>query len=388
MVFSFRRCHLGGLRIAHQADVVVDAGGVALGTLGEVVAVRLVGQAAEVAALPVTALGSGAVDVQPGAIHVARGPSEADVDTRGTSAVEAGVGGAGPEPRVIKRTVFVGDLGDVEHRVDGRRVGRIGRSGVIDKALHLLGVGQPPVAVAEVVLGVFPLDPGQGLLPVHPCAAIVLGPHQAGGVVSDCAVSVAREVVDSVAGIAAHEVDVVQFGDRTTRAGGVSLDAAIGEVEAEGGRLVAEDAPDIGVAGPELGVDDALTGVRVAVGEGEVRRVDERRHAGGVRAAGVGAPEVHEGVELLHGRQPPVAVAAVVLGVERAGVGLRFAEGQFVVHVDVAVPVEVGALRPRQPGDVVVDSQAVPTEGVAGLVAVELGVLPVERLALGGAGDL
>lgn len=90
---------------------------------------------------------------------------------------------AGPEPGFC--------LGDAEDGIDGRallgRVERIGSARVVDDALQLLGVGQPPVVVSgqRQLLGV-----GQGLLPVARDTVIDLLPPQAGVQVGDGAVAV------------------------------------------------------------------------------------------------------------------------------------------------------------------------------------------------------
>ena len=82
---------------------------------------------------------------------------------------------AAPETGVIRFAGFIDDRGCVEYRIDRRRVGRIGRTVVIDDALKLLGIGHPPVGKArEFEICAI----GERGFPVQPLAAVCLHPDQ------------------------------------------------------------------------------------------------------------------------------------------------------------------------------------------------------------------
>ena len=299
---------------------------------------------------------------------------------------------AAPIEGIVRAAPLVGDRSDAEHRIDRRGARGVGRPGIIDDALQFLRVRQTPVAVAEVILRVLLFDPGQGFLPVHSHAAVGLRPHQSGSVVGDGAVAAGDIVVDAVVRVAANVADVLRLVSAALRiARSVSLDPPVGEVDAEDRVVAVHRGADVLGARPVLCVDDPLTGGRVAEAEIEVVGVDERRQprrVGTAVAAGVDAAEVDQRVGLLDAGQPPVAVAAVVGRVERTGVRLGGEPTELVVRVDATVVVEVGTLRPGQFRVVVVDGQPVAASRVAGLVAVVLGILSVERGAFRGRGDL
>ena len=147
------------------------------------------------------------MDVQPVAVHVAQRLAEADVDG-GLSAPPARVCRATPVERIVRAPILYRDCRRMEQRIDGRRAVRVGRPGVVEQALQFLGVGQPPVVVSQIVLVVLLLDPGQGVFPVQPRAAVRLRPHQLGGVVGDRAVAVIGELVLAVVGVAAYKAGV------------------------------------------------------------------------------------------------------------------------------------------------------------------------------------
>ena len=128
----------------------------------------------------------------------------------------------------------------------------------------------------------------------------------------------------------------------------------------------------------------------VAVGELEDAVIDERHEPRGVRRrrVRVDPPEVDQRIQLFDRRHTPVAEPAVVPGVERVDVRLGVGIGELVVHVQRAVVIPVGTLRPRQAGDVIEHGQPVGAGRVARLVPGELGVLAVECLALDGSDDL
>jgi hypothetical protein len=233
-----------------------------------------------------------------------------------------------------------------------------------------------------VVRGVPRLGPGERLLPVHPRGAVPLRPHEAAGPVGDGAVTVVREIVLPVGG-APDEPDRELGVSRALVAHvqRVALDPAVGEVHAEHRRAPEHGRAHVDRAGGVLHVDDPFPARRVAVAEVEVGAVDEGGEAGRVvagGAAGIGAREVHERVELLDGGQAPVVVAAVPGGVQDRGPGPGLGKGHLVERVDLAVAVRVRALLPREAGDLVEDRQAAGAPGVPRSVPGELGVLAVE----------
>ena len=262
----------------------------------------------------------------------AGGAAEGDVN--GVAARDGRrVSRAGPVVRIIGLANFIGDLGATEQRIDGRRSGRVGGAGVVHDALQFLGVRQAPVVVAEIFLGVLGLDPGQRGLPVHALAAVGLRPHQARGAVGDGAVAVVVEIVLAVARVAAdalHEERLLHAAARHEQV--VAFDPAVGEVDAEKFVVTLERLADVLGARSVLRVDDALAFARVAVGELEILRVDERRQAASLRtgAAGVDAAENDQRIEFLDRRQPPVAEPAELGGVEFGRQLLGLGQGQLV----------------------------------------------------------
>ena len=135
-------------------------------------------------------------------------------------------------PRVTSLVRLVCDLGAGEDGVNGSRGGSVGAARVVHDALKLLGIGEAPVAIAEVAGGVLRLDPRQGVGPVHPDAAVALGPHQAGGFVRDGLVAVIHEQVEAVARVAAHTLHEEGL-VRTVQDQAIALDPPVGEVDAE-----------------------------------------------------------------------------------------------------------------------------------------------------------
>ena len=296
------------------------------------------------------------------------------------------MGSRAPVVGKVGVSILVGDRSTGKERgVDGRPAVEVGGVRVVHQAVKLLGVGQPPVVMAQVVRGVPRLHPGQRILPGHADTAVHLGPHQVRGCVCDRAVPVVGEAVDAVTNGPADQLDEEGLlGDAVGHDQIVALDAAIGEVDAEELRVARlRGVDDKERAGGVLGVDEALPEARLPVGKIEIRRVDEgsedRRVRAGV-AAGIRPREVYQRVKLLDGRKPPVAESSVAHGVDRGDPGLRLAEG-LLVGFDRGRERRVGAAHPGQLRDVVEHGLAIAAQGVAGLVAGVLRILAVEGLA-------
>ena len=90
-----------------------------------------------------------------------------------------------PIERIVGLAGFVGDRGAGKDWIDGGRMRRVGRPGVVHDALQFLHARHPPGVVAEEFIRVLILHPGQRVLPVQALAAIGLGPDQASGAVDD-----------------------------------------------------------------------------------------------------------------------------------------------------------------------------------------------------------
>ena len=234
------------------------------------------GVVGRIAVFGIAALGPCAVDVDPSVVHIShrlakrhvRGilPSTQPVCVRGTTPVEG----------VVRTAVLDGDGRGVEHRIDGRRIRRRRRPRVVDNALQLFGIGQPPVVVTKIVLVIFLLDLRQGVLPVHAAAAVVLRPHQFSRVVRDCAIAVVCELVRAVIHVATDKVGVKRLVGSEQRQA-VAFDATVGEIDAEHHRApVGHRIADVQGAGSHLGVDDPFARAGVAVAELEIFRIDKR----------------------------------------------------------------------------------------------------------------
>ena len=244
--------------------------------------------------------------------------------------------------------------------------------------------------MAQVVLGVHLLRPGQRLFPVEALAAVGPSPHQPSGLIGDGAVSAVRELVVAVRGVAAHTLNHELLLTAVGHVQAITFDAPVGEVDAEQGLVAVHGGGDVQSAGGVLRVDDALPGRGVAVRKGEVAGIQERDLAGGIgrHRIGVRADEQDEGVHLFDGRQPPIIVARELLGVKGSRIGLYLIPGHLVGDVDHPVSVGVGRLLPRETGDVVGNGQALGALGVTRLVAAVLRVLPIEVGPGSGRGDL
>ena len=183
-----------------------------------------------------------------------------------------------PEEGVVGVARFVGDRRDIEHRVDSRGRRRIRRAGVIDDALQFLRVGQAPVVVSGQG-EIFAV--GQRRFPVHALAAVALLPHQAGRVIGHRAVAVGGVIVVAVA---AGVADINRIVAARRDAGPITLDAAIGEVDAEEAFLPVHHVGHVDTAGRPLRIDNPRC-VGIPVSESECGVVDERRDAGRVITA-------------------------------------------------------------------------------------------------------
>ena len=102
-----------------------------------------------IAALGITALRACTVDVHQLVVAAGRelhppfGLAERDIDGVVAKLFRRPiqVRGAGPERWVVSVATVVDDRGDIEDRIDRRRTGGVGRAGVVDDALKLLGIG-------------------------------------------------------------------------------------------------------------------------------------------------------------------------------------------------------------------------------------------------------
>ncbi|MCX6895222.1 MAG: hypothetical protein NTZ16_06935, partial [Verrucomicrobia bacterium] len=113
-------------------------------------------------------------------------------------------------------------------------------------------------------------------------------PHEARREIGDRAVAVVDEVIRAVAGIVADVAEIHRLPHRAAAAGrvfGITLDAAIGEVDAENRGVAVHRRADVGRRRPILTINDALRADAAAVGEAEVIRVNERNVARRVRHA-------------------------------------------------------------------------------------------------------
>ena len=107
--------------VGHADRVVFDADDIALGAIAVGVVVGITG-------LGITALGAGTVDILEDVLAVDLRPalSLAEGDVDGGLTVRGGrVGGAAPEERVVGGAVLDLDLGQLEERIDGGRVGGV-----------------------------------------------------------------------------------------------------------------------------------------------------------------------------------------------------------------------------------------------------------------------
>ena len=329
-----------------------------------------------VAALRVAPLRPRPVDVEEGVLagarrplHPAEGAPEGDVGRR---AVRRPVDerGARPVERPVARAPFVRDRRRLEERVERGRRGRVGRAPVVDEALKLLGRREPPVVVAEVPRRVLRRGEGERLLPRHPEAAVGPGPGEPRRAVEHRAVSRVDEVVRAVGRVSPDVADVHRLRDGPARPGlvlRVALDPAVGEVDAEGGRVAVHRRRDVLRRRPVLAVDDALGADAAPVDEVEGLRVEERDPALGAREPlALDAGEQDQRVELLDGRHPPVGVPAdAAAGGARDGLGERHLRDP--------------GLHPRQARDEV-GRRRVAVVAVGGGAARLLRVLPVEGL--------
>jgi len=168
--------------------------------------------------------------------------------------------------------------------------------------------------VAEKFLRIFLLHPGQRILPVHAFAAVLLGPDEAGGSISDRAIVIVPKIVFSVTWIASHANHKKGFLHAATgHEEIVAFDAAVGEVHAKQFVEPARPLADILGARGVLGINEAFAGAHVAVGELKKLCVNKRLQAGRIHvggAAGIRAACVEERVKLLDRRQPPVVKPA------------------------------------------------------------------------------
>ena len=100
------RC--GGIHIAHQPYMVVDADSVPLQAVSD-------GPIGRIAGLGIAALGARAVDIYPRFIHIAHGPAKGRVDApRAGRSGPVDVGGAAPVEGIIGPARLVDDGSDVE----------------------------------------------------------------------------------------------------------------------------------------------------------------------------------------------------------------------------------------------------------------------------------
>ena len=121
--------------ISHQADIVIYSDGISLRAMAS-------GIIAGVTRFGVATLRSGAVNINPCAIHIAHRPPKGDIRSvvaGRSSPIE--VGGAAPVPGIVGLVCFIGDGGGAEQGVDGGGTGRVGRTGIVYKALQFLALG-------------------------------------------------------------------------------------------------------------------------------------------------------------------------------------------------------------------------------------------------------
>ena len=270
--------------------------------------------------------------------------------------------------KAIFRRAGCADIGGLEQGVDGGCAGGVGRAGVINNALQLFGVGQPPVAVAAGGGG---FGVGQRILPAHRRAAVGLQPHQAGGVVGDGAIAVVHIGVLAIAGVAAHQAHVHGLRGAANR-NRIALDAAIGKVDAKCGGVTAHGGADVAGGRPLLRINCPLACAGVAVREIEIAGVQIRRRRAGA-GAGV-ARKLDQRIQLFDGGQPPVAIAA---NHRRGRIADCLRPGHFLAG---------GAFHPGQAG-VQVGDRAVAVVHVGRLLALITGILAIKAGIAGRGGN-
>ena len=99
----------------------------------------------------------------------------------------------------------------------------------------------------QIICSIFRLHPGQGLFPVEAGVAVILRPHESGGVIRDGAIPVVRKAVLTVSGVFAHieGKETFAFGLPWHRSGWIAFDATIGKIDAEHGLIAIHGCGDI-----------------------------------------------------------------------------------------------------------------------------------------------
>lgn len=110
---------------------------------------------------------------------------------------------------------------------------------------------------------------------------------------------------------------------------GISLDPAIREIDTEYGRLSSHGGAEVFSTGPVLGIDGTFTISQVAIAKFEGIGVDERDKTIGRRGIGrrVYSAKVDQGIEFFDRWCPPVAVAAVVIGIQLLKIRMSVSPG-------------------------------------------------------------
>ena len=360
------------------------------------------GEVSRIAGFGVAALGTRAVDVsklitigtglrtiwgRPPCHWACRHPTaratEREIHRR-SPATEFSVCRRRPVARIIGFAALIGNYRTVEERADGSRASRIGGPGVVHDALQLLDARQTPVIMAKVFSRVLLLNPGEGFLPVHALAAVRLGPDKACSPVGDGAVGVVVKVVLAIPRVAAHALHEKRLFPAAWHLQIVPFDPTIGEIDPEEFAQPTRRLADILGARRILGINDALAGACIPVGELKELRIDVGREAGSIRAlrtAWIGATAVKERVKLLNRRQSPIVETSKLGGVEFGGELLGLSPGQLVLAGKDAIPVGVRAALPGQTRVVVIDGLPILAQRVTRFVAGELCILPIERLS-------